>query len=457
MGILKPKVEHMESKVSIIGAGLSGLCIGSLLSNEKILVTIHEKMNKVGGRTATTVFKNHVLDNGFHIMPFYKKSFVYEVIRKLGLDSKVKISKISDIHFYSDKTYYKYPKGLLDLLTLSMIDFSSRIELLKTLFPISFYSIKKSETLDNLTLTSLTNKLDSETRSFFDAICMLAFAATPEDISLGEFVRTIIRANPVRGGTSEFGYPTVGGYDYISKSLATFMVEKGSEIILRSSIKKIVINNKKVTGIITSEDKYLEADLCIVSLPAYDALDTLFDPNTLDNKTMNFMNKLHKTTSVIEIHFALSDKIDSRQIVFPVGDSFTVKGIFFISNISPFVSPKGEHLIMAGTPISPKNASNAEYIRSVTKTIKDDIRKMYPRFDDVLLWERPKVWRLVESVAKAPGLVWKQKMPHEVPEIEGLFFVGDSTVSYGIGTDSAAHSALLCYNKIVSYLSGRKD
>jgi hypothetical protein len=42
---------------------------------------------------------------------------------------------------------------------------------------------------------------------------------------------------------------------------------------------------------------------------------------------------------------------------------------------------------------------------------------------------------------------------HEVDEIEGLFFVGDSTVSYGIGTDSAAHSALSCYPKIYSYLA----
>ena len=63
------------------------------------------------------------------------------------------------------------------------------------------------------------------------------------------------------------------------------------------------------------------------------------------------------------------------------------------------------------------------------------------------------VWKLVESVVKEPGLVWKQKMSHEVDQVEGLFFVGDSTVSYGIGTDSAAHSALLCYPKILPYLT----
>ena len=60
--------------------------------------------------------------------------------------------------------------------------------------------------------------------------------------------------------------------------------------------------------------------------------------------------------------------------------------------------------------------------------------------------------KLGESVVKGPGLVWKQKMPHTVSGIEGLFFVGDSTISYSIGTDSAAHSALLCYPQIMSFL-----
>ena len=36
-------------------------------------------------------------------------------------------------------------------------------------------------------------------------------------------------------------------------------------------------------------------------------------------------------------------------------------------------------------------------------------------------------------------------------DIKGLFFVGDSTISYGIGTDAAAHSALLCYPKVLSF------
>jgi hypothetical protein len=62
-------------------------------------------------------------------------------------------------------------------------------------------------------------------------------------------------------------------------------------------------------------------------------------------------------------------------------------------------------------------------------------------------------WKLVEAVVKEPGLVWKNKMPHSVSHVDGLFFVGDSTISYGIGTDSAAHSAVLAQPLIQKHLS----
>jgi hypothetical protein len=84
--------------------------------------------------------------------------------------------------------------------------------------------------------------------------------------------------------------------------------------------------------------------------------------------------------------------------------------------------------------------------------MKKDICEIYPTFDKFLIWEKTMAWQTVESVSKEPGLVWKQKMPHTINNINGLFFVGDSTISYGIGTDAAAHSALLCYPRVLSLL-----
>ena len=47
--------------VIIIGAGVGGLSIATLLVNDGHNVSVHEKSERVGGRTASMEFKNHIL------------------------------------------------------------------------------------------------------------------------------------------------------------------------------------------------------------------------------------------------------------------------------------------------------------------------------------------------------------------------------------------------------------
>ena len=442
----------MKDTVFVIGAGVGGLTTASLLAKDGHFVRVFEKSSKLGGRTASVVFRNHILDNGFHIMPFYKKSAIFSVLKQIGIESRLNLAKVDDIAFHAKTGFHKYPKGIGDLLQLSLVPFKSRIRLLKLLLPMAFTSIEKTEKWDEQSLTEITKNLDPDTNAFFEAVCMLAFADTAEHISLGEFARTIIRANPFKGGTSEFAYPDDGGYDSISHVLAEYIVEKGGYVETNQSVKKIIIENSKVKGIVTGDGAFTPTNCVVVSYPAYIALNQLFDDDIIDRKFVERINRLDKKTAVVEVHFALRSKIDSRQVVFPVGDNYTTKGIFFISNITPSVSPPGEHLIIAGTPVAPSVADNPQKIKEIVENMKKEISSIYPQFDSALLWERPMAWKLVESVVKEPGMVWKSKMPHQIPGIEGLFFVGDSTISYGIGTDSAAHSSLLCYPKIESFL-----
>lgn len=446
----------MNSNVTIIGAGVGGLTLGALLSKEGIDCTIYEKFGKVGGRTASITYKNHILDNGFHIMPFYTQSAIYKIFKKIGIESDLKLGKVDNIAFFSENRFHIYPKGMLDLLKLSMIPFKSRIALLKILLPLAFSSIQKTESWDDISLVEITKNLDSKTNAFFEAVCMLAFADSAKNISLGEFSRTIIRANPFKGGTSEFAYPEEGGYDKISQILSHYIGKHGNQIYLNSPIKKILIENNRVSGFLNHKGDLIKTNCIVISYPAYQALNQLFEKNVFEEKFLRKINRLNDTTAVVEVHFALSKRLDDRQVIFPVGSQYTTKGIFFISNMTPKVSPPGEHLIISGTPVPPEYVRDPKKIKEIVEKMKNEINQIYPEFYSVLLWERPMAWELVESVVKKPGKVWKSKMPHQIKGIDGLFFVGDSTISYGIGTDSAAHSSILCLPKIFTFLQSKQ-
>lgn len=440
----------MKSSVIIVGAGVGGLSMGALLARDGYAVTIFEKDKKIGGRTASTTYKNHTLDNGFHIMPFYKKSALYDVLSMTGILHKTGLSPVSDITFYSKNSFHRYPKGILDILRMSLIPFKSRVILLRILLPMAFSTMTAAEKKDNVSLSSITTSMDNRTRAFFDAVCMLAFADTPDRVSLGEFIRTIIRANPFRGGTSQFAYPTKG-YDTICKVLATYIESHGGRILLSSPIQKIEIRQDSAYGVIDSKGNIIKANCVVASPPAYQ-IPNLLDDHILNNSTKHHIDSLKSSTAVVEVHYATNRQIDTHQIVFPVGD-YTAKGIFFTSNISSQLCPSGEHQLICGAPIDPDHMTGSR-LRQTTSEMRQDLESIYSGFQDSVIWERPQAWKLVESVAKMPGMVWRSKMPHYTSEVNGLFFVGDSTISYGIGTDSAAHSALLCYPHVKAHILG---
>ena len=209
------------------------------------------------------------------------------------------------------------------------------------------------------------------------------------------------------------------------------------------------VKDGQVYGVTDDAGDYTEADCVVVSAPAYQVTKML-EPCVLE-ETLDRINALNETTAVVEVHYATRRRIDTRQMVFPVGDHYTSKGVFFTSNISPALCPAGEHQMISGTPVDVRTAGSARAVRDTAQAMRRDIESIYPGFSDQVIWERPMAWKLVESAVKKPGMVWRSKMPHTLPYIRGLFFVGDSSVSYGIGTDSAAHSSLLCHPLILEH------
>ena len=161
--------KSLKNPVVIIGAGVGGLSTATLLVNDGFPVSIYEKSEHVGGRTASMKFRNHILDNGFHIMPFYKKSAIYEILKDVKIENRLKLAIVDKIAFY-DNGFHTYPKGIGDILKMSLIPFKSRISLLKILLPMAFTSMEKAEELDSVPLTQVTSKLDFHSKQFFDAV-----------------------------------------------------------------------------------------------------------------------------------------------------------------------------------------------------------------------------------------------------------------------------------------------
>jgi all-trans-retinol 13,14-reductase len=100
----------MSLPTIIIGAGVGGLTTGALLAHDGHDVIVLEKSANLGGRTASMKFKNHILDNGFHIMPFYKKSAIFTILKNLGIESRL---KLMTLHFMPQQAFISILKEWL--------------------------------------------------------------------------------------------------------------------------------------------------------------------------------------------------------------------------------------------------------------------------------------------------------------------------------------------------------
>ena len=172
-----------------------------------------------------------------------------------------------------------------------------------------------------------------------------------------------------------------------------------------------------------------------------------------------FLGSLYSQDYYYEKYAPFDENIKSPEefLGYPIGEMHTrhdliVSYMTYLSNASDKSDMFSYATSYEGRKLIYLIVSSPEKIKNIVSKMKQEISSIYPKFDSSLLWERPMAWKLVESVVKEPGKVWKYKMPDQSPGISGLFFVGDSTVSYGIGTDSAAHSAILAHPLIQQYL-----
>src|SRR5262245_18239520 len=103
------------------------------------------------------------------------------------------------------------------------------------------------------------------------------------------------------------------------------------------------------------------------------------------------VNRLNKTTSVIEVHFALTKRIEEQpQVGFPVGNQFRSKCIFFVSNTYSKVSSDGQQLVLTGNPLSNGGAIKPDRMRKISQEMNENLTTIYSQFNAQkdTLWER---------------------------------------------------------------------
>ena len=318
----------MQKKVIIIGSGFSGLSAACYLAKAGFDVTIYEKNKTVGGRSRQLNKSGFVFDMGpsWYWMPEVFESFFndfnhqvkdfYELI-KLNPGYRVFYDKNDSIDISANLTEIKalfesYEKGSAKQLELFLADAKSKYDIsfneFITLPGKSVVELIKLSNLKHLKHLNITQSVSKLVRAHFKhpkLIDLLEFpvlflGAKADDIPA---IYTLMNYADFSLGT---WYPKGGMYKVV-EGMETLALKLGVKIVANTTVQKINIAQKKVTGVTINKQECL-ADY-VVGAADYHHVETKLLPQQFRNYTEKYWGKKVMAPSSILFYVGLNKKL----------------------------------------------------------------------------------------------------------------------------------------------------
>ncbi len=415
--MVKNNSQSENTKIGIIGAGPGGLTSAMILANKGFDVTVIEKADQVGGRSAlikvgdfnfdtgpTFLMMKHVLDEVFEscdrkstdylkfklLDPMYQLTF-QDFIVQMSSDKEKLIAEIDRVFpgnegglekFYSRerKRYEKIIKNLYK-------DYSSITSFLSPKLVAALPSFFLGGSIfDNLGNYFEEEKLrvcftfQSKYLGMSPWECPAAFTMIP-------FVE------------HEYGiYHVMGGLNQISKAMAKVVKEENGKVITSQRVEKIVTSEKSVTGVQLDDGKIMNFDKVIVNADFGYAMTNLFDSGATKKYSPEKLEKKKFSCSTFMMYLGVDKQYDAphHNIVFADNYRKNIKEIqegtisedfsFYVQNASvtdESLAPKGKSTIYILVPI-PNNKSRIDWDAEETgfkEKIFDHVEKQTPMKD----------------------------------------------------------------------------
>ncbi|NHI93283.1 MAG: FAD-dependent oxidoreductase [Candidatus Lokiarchaeota archaeon] len=440
-----------EFDCCIIGAGIAGLMTGAALAKKGLKIIILEKTSKLGGRSACTEYKNgYLVDNGIHVIRYCKKSPTAKIFKKF-LGEKLQLIELGDGKFFYEGRWYDYPLSAAAIQTTDFFTDKEKEKFMKILADEIIQG--KSEPLLNTNvkkwLLDLEKKYELKSkgpRIFLETLAkfMLVSPGMLDKLSVGELKAGIQLGLKAGKGAC---YPKGSWKSLIGK--LSNIIRTNGEIRTGSTVKKVIINNKKVEGVIYNDQKKIKSKIVVVNLPCTNIFSIL-DEKLFSKKFIDLCNGIIPSVGV-SIDFGLKKKISEFNGSILSANPFTMS--IFTSNIDPDVAPEGEQLYTIFQPTTIETIKDEKKSNEVIKNIEKLLEQMFPGFSNVISWKRAIKYQLVDAAIPLVTQHRNKRPNIQSKEIENLYFTGDSYNGPGTGGEIAHASAELCIQAILNDLN----
>ncbi|MBU2549893.1 MAG: NAD(P)/FAD-dependent oxidoreductase [Proteobacteria bacterium] len=494
--------------VIVIGAGVGGLSVATLLAQTGRRVLVLEQTDRVGGRALSfrgeeiadrgpawykdmlatqytclagsepdleTMIRNRLLDGytldlGYHAVSVNGAGYMLDFEELIGGLDEITRHGAAYATYYRGEFYQDVIGGTIDPRIKALAK-SKNIHF--QLFYTEPYMLNDEE-ITALERVSLQEWGEARGLTADDVLwtCIRSVATlfstinNPNDISVGDIFRYFKHAigpKLSRGLIRYTGGFVAGGTMAWPRAVARRFESFGGQVRLGHRVKEIRVDNGAVTGVrvVTAEVEELEfqAGVVVSNIPAqqtFRVIDRRYFPERWVSDTEG-MYGYGSYVPYMGLNRLVMPEEHSRwgiknDCVLPRSEGFDWD-VYICWNIQsvtdPSLAPEGKYLYTAYLPITEKESLNKELVAKLIRRLPDFMEEVYPGFKASIDWKLDLVCWKLEGVAKSISQAGTQKLPVRSPHLKGLFFSGDTAKGYGVAMDCAIASGVICAGEIL--------
>ncbi|MBN2495278.1 MAG: FAD-dependent oxidoreductase [Deltaproteobacteria bacterium] len=426
--------------VCVIGAGLAGLSAAALLRARGVDVRVIERASRPGGRAAVSRRDGYTLDFGIHSLRFGHRSPAARVLRSLGEQLELCPQRDSESYVIAGgKMIRRFddPQAFLatpELTVGQKLAVAAMVSKLILWHPASAYATSLAEAVGPLAR-------DPAVKEVMRFIGFAIMAPDPERASAGEvsdFLRaqalTRVRVADPRGGMGQI-------VDKLVRKLGP------GRLRLENPMRRMAFSGRRVDRLECDQGtQCCRAVLYAAPLQQlFDVADPAFFPAGLVHAC-----RALEPTSGLTLDFGLKRPVsDLSGSLIDLDRGAMGK---FPSNTDPGLAPAGKQLASWLVMLEPGACASKERIEEAERALRALIERFCPELFAQVEWERRLVHPIMDGVHLRVGQAFPDRQPVRCPQLDNLFFAGDTVRARGCSGDIAFQSAMEAAEAILGFL-----
>lgn len=294
--------------VVIIGAGISGLVCGCYLAKAGLKTLIAEKNSKPGGYCTSFTRKEFHFDTCVHSLGSCREDGnITKILKDLKLDTKLDLKRCnpSDVIITPD---YKisFWSDLHETIQDFQHAFSKEESNIKNFFSdlvnsnsVSLISLRRKTFAD-----VLNHYFNNRQLKAILSLPILGNAGLPPSLISAFSAHKLYREFMIDGGY----YPR-GRMQVLPNTLAARFKELGGDLLLCSTVKKIIVENKKAKGIILKNNNFISSRYLISNSDAVQTFLNLLGKDVIGKKFLNRLSGMKPSLSIFILYLGIDKEL----------------------------------------------------------------------------------------------------------------------------------------------------